>query len=180
MSQMSDSDVESDSQMQESEITEVESSISEREASASNLKEKEEASRGRPVGKADSTKRYRRTAAEISADKIQVAQMKLDALRESETHKLANKKNLRARPRSALSDKTMRVIDEEPIPARQRKSHLSPMKIPTPQSSNLKERSNEESERTPTPERPERGHRQSRQALYDSWFPSSPRTNHTF
>ena len=30
--------------------------------------------RGRPVGKTDSTKRYRRTAAEISADKIQIAQ----------------------------------------------------------------------------------------------------------
>ena len=70
---MSDSDVESDSQMQESEITEVESSISEREASsqgASNLREKEEASRGRPDGNTDSSKRYRRTAAEISAEKI--------------------------------------------------------------------------------------------------------------
>ena len=156
MSQMSDSDVESE---KESEATEADSSMSQREASA---KESEAASRGRPVGKTGSTKRYRRTAAEISTDKIQVAQMKLDALRESETHKLANKKT---RPRSALSDKTMRVIDEEPIPpARQKQSHLSPMKIPSPQ---IRE-SHTQIETQ----------RRSRQALYDSWFPSSPRTNH--
>ena len=157
MSQMSDSDVESDSQIQESEATEADS-----QREAYEVKESEAASRGRPVGKTDSTKRYRRTAAEISTDKIQVAQMKLDALRESETHKLANKKT---RPRSALSDKTMRVIDEEPNPpARQKQSHLSPMKIPPPQ---IRE-SHTQIETQ----------RRSRQALYDSWFPSSPRTNH--
>ena len=36
---------------------------------------------GRPPGKTDSAQRTRRTAQEISNDKIQVAQMKLDALR---------------------------------------------------------------------------------------------------
>ena len=49
--------------------------------------------RGRPVGKPDSTKRYRRTAQEISDDKIKVVQMKLDAMKEAATLKLANKKN---------------------------------------------------------------------------------------
>ena len=48
--------------------------------------------RGRPVGKPDSTQRYRRTAQEISDDKIKVVQMKLDAMRESEALKLVNKK----------------------------------------------------------------------------------------
>ena len=40
--------------------------------------------RGRPQGKADSTQRTRRTAQEISDDKIRIAQMKLDALKETE------------------------------------------------------------------------------------------------
>ena len=48
--------------------------------------------RGRPAGKTDSTKRFRRTAQEISDDKVRIAQMRLDALRESEERKLANKK----------------------------------------------------------------------------------------
>ena len=48
------------------------------------VSEIEVSARGRPVGKTDSTKRYRRTAAEISADKIQIAQMWFDALKQSE------------------------------------------------------------------------------------------------
>ena len=48
--------------------------------------------RGRPVGKIDSTQRYRRTAQEISNDKINIAQMKLNAMKEKEALKLANKK----------------------------------------------------------------------------------------
>ena len=40
--------------------------------------------RGRPVGKSDSSKRFRRIAQEISDDKIRIAQMRLDALRETE------------------------------------------------------------------------------------------------
>ena len=51
-----------------------------------------ESRRGRPVGKTDSTQRSRRTAQEISDDKIRIAQMKLDAVREAEERKLANKK----------------------------------------------------------------------------------------
>ena len=39
--------------------------------------------RGRPVGKLDSTQRTRRTAQEISHDKIRIAQMKSDALKET-------------------------------------------------------------------------------------------------
>ena len=49
--------------------------------------------RGRPVGKTDSTQRTRRTAQEISDDKIRIAQMKLDALKETEERKLAAKKH---------------------------------------------------------------------------------------
>ena len=48
--------------------------------------------RGRPQGKGDSTQRTRRTAQEISDDKIRIAHMKLDALKETEEKKLANKK----------------------------------------------------------------------------------------
>ena len=43
--------------------------------------------RGRPSGQTDAGKRYRRTAAEISADKIRVAEMRLQALREAEERK---------------------------------------------------------------------------------------------
>ena len=48
--------------------------------------------KGRPTGRSDATQRKRRTAQEISDDKIRVAQMKLDALRETEQNKLANKR----------------------------------------------------------------------------------------
>ena len=54
-----------------------------------------EIKRGRPVGKVDSNQRYRRTAQEISDDKISIAQMKLDAMKEKEALKIANKKYLR-------------------------------------------------------------------------------------
>ena len=40
--------------------------------------------KGRPTGRSDATQRKRRTAQEISDDKIRVAQMKLDALRGTE------------------------------------------------------------------------------------------------
>ena len=48
--------------------------------------------RGRPAEKADQKPRYRRTAQEISDDKIRIAQMRLDALRETEEQRLASKK----------------------------------------------------------------------------------------
>ena len=49
--------------------------------------------RGRPAVKTDSTQRTRRTAQEISDDKIRIAQMELDAVREAEERKLANRKH---------------------------------------------------------------------------------------
>ena len=59
--------------------------------------------KGRPTGRSDATQRKRRTAQEISDDKIRVAQMKLDALKETEKDKLANKRPRRqpAPPRTA-------------------------------------------------------------------------------
>ena len=66
--------------------------------------------RGRPAGKVDSTQRTRRTAQEISNDKIQVAQMKLDAVREAEEIKLANRKT---RPRPEKAAKPAKPIVQE-------------------------------------------------------------------
>ena len=60
--------------------------------------------RGRPSGQTDATKRYRRTAAEISEDKIRVAEMRLQALREAEERKLANKKPRTKRPRAPVEE----------------------------------------------------------------------------
>ena len=65
-------------------------------------------SRGRPVGKTDQKPRYRRTATEISADKIQIAQMRLDALKASEEQKLAAK--------AAARKKRPTAIEEKPVP----------------------------------------------------------------
>ena len=118
--------------------------------------------RGRPVGKPDSTQRYRRTAQEISDDKIKVVQMKLDAMKESEALKLVNKKSRRP-PAVAVIKKSGTVslrdrIDEEPLSTESPSSNLTNL-------SNLWEE-----ERSPRPP----AYR--RQSLYDSWFPSSPRT----
>ena len=111
----------------------------------------EESARGRPAGKADSTKRFRRTAQEISDDKVRIAQMRLDALRESEERKLANKKTRKPRAKAA--------VEEAAIPPKELRS--SPKKeVPRDDS--------------PSPERLPIGSR--REQLYDSWFPSSPRT----
>ena len=102
--------------------------------------------RGRPVGKTDQKPRYRRTAQEISDDKVKIAQMKLDALKEAEEARLANKKTRRA-PRAKAA------IQESALP-------------PAPKPV-VRE---EEPKHNPIGSR--------RQALYDSWFPSSPRTKH--
>ena len=58
--------------------------------------------KGKPTGRSDATQRKRRTAQEISDDKIRVAQMKLDALKEAERDKLATKKQRKppAQPRT--------------------------------------------------------------------------------
>ena len=103
--------------------------------------------RGRPVGVADQKPRYRRTAEEISADKLRIAQMKLDALRESEERKLANRKPRTARreePKAKVSESSLKVTPKKSSPQR---------------------------EETPSP----RPVRSGRRALYDSWFPTSPR-----
>ena len=102
--------------------------------------------RGRPVGKVDQTKRFRRTAQEISDDKIKVAQMKLDALRETEEKRLANKKPRARAARVAIQETTL---------------------APAPKNREA------ERQRSESPPHPIIGTR--RQALYDSWFPSSPR-----
>ena len=103
-----------------------------------------EVRRGRPAGKADSTKRTRRTAQEISDDKIRIAQMRLDALREIEEKRLANKRT-RARP----SRQAKTVVEESELPK-------APKKVMT------------RDESPPSPKRVPNVNR--RQALYDSWF----------
>ena len=69
--------------------------------------------RGRPSGQTDAGKRYRRTAAEISADKIRVAEMRLQALREAEERKLANKKPRTKRPQVRLKEEPVKVNQKE-------------------------------------------------------------------
>ena len=69
--------------------------------------------RGRPSGQTDAGKRYRRTAAEISADKIRVAEMCLQALREAEERKLANKKPRTKRPQVRLKEEPVKVNQKE-------------------------------------------------------------------
>ena len=106
--------------------------------------------RGRPVGTQDQKPRYRRTAEQISQDKLRIAQMKLDALRESEERKLAVKKT---RPKKAptLSETT---LQSPPRPKTARR-YVQREESPSPRTT-----------------------RTARQCLYDSWFPSSPRKSH--
>ena len=101
--------------------------------------------RGRPAGKSDSTQRTRRTAQEISDDKIRVAQMKLDAVREAEERKLAARK-IRNRPEKAA--KPTPIVQEISIPARSNK----------PREDSL----------SPSPKHVTYANR--KQALYDSFF----------
>ena len=86
-----------------------------------------EPKRGRPPGKTDSAQRTRRTAQEISNDKIQVAQMKLDALREAEERKLEARKT-RPRPeKPAKSAKPTPIVQEIAMPKNKpRQDSLSP------------------------------------------------------
>ena len=63
--------------------------------------------RGRPVGKTDSTQRTRRTAQEISDDKIRIAQMKLDALKETEEKSLQQKHELDLKRVKVLNQKLL-------------------------------------------------------------------------
>ena len=80
--------------------------------------------RGRPAGKTDSTQRTRRTAQEISDDKIRIAQMKLDAVRDAEERKLSAKKT-RSRPEKAAKPKV--IVQEIAMPKNKpREDSLSP------------------------------------------------------
>ena len=108
----------------------------------------EESAKGRPAGKNDSTERFRHTAQDISDDKIRIAQMRLDALKETEERKLANKRSKPSRAKAA--------VEETAIPKAPKKVVMR-------------------DESPPSPKLPI-GNR--RQALYDSWFPSSPRTRY--
>lgn len=124
--------------------------------------------RGRPVGKPDRTQRYRRTAQEISDDKIKVVQMKLDAMKESEALQMANKKSRRHPAGTQGAIKHRDKIDEEPLSSNQSQR----IRGKKTQSSNLRDQREESTSPSRSPCRP--AHR--RQSLYDSWFPPSPRT----
>ena len=67
--------------------------------------------RGRPLGKADSTQRTRRTAQEISDDKIRIAQVKLDARREAGERKLAAK-TTKSRPQKTKAAGPKPIVQE--------------------------------------------------------------------
>ena len=54
------------------------------------------AKRGRPAGRADDKPRYRRTAAQISEDKIRIAEMKLQAIRDAEAKRAEKKAEQKA------------------------------------------------------------------------------------
>ena len=98
--------------------------------------------KGRPMGRPDSTQRKRRTAQEISDDKIKVATMKLEPLKEIERDKLANKK-------------------KRAPPAQVRKAATNPY-----HKSRAEAGSDSDSDGPPGLPDP----RTSRMALYDSWF----------
>ena len=103
--------------------------------------EEPEPRRGRPRGQTDATKRYRRTAAEISQYKIKIVEMRLEALRESEERKLSNKK-----PRTNLSKVEEIPVKEKPRPRKN------------------------EAVRDESPSTPRVSIGRSRETLYDSWF----------
>ena len=63
--------------------------------------------KGRPTGRPDATQRKRRTAQEISDDKIIIAQMKLDTLKETEARKLAHNNNEHRRHNNAYPNRNL-------------------------------------------------------------------------
>ena len=108
--------------------------------------------RGRPQGKSDSAQRSRRSAQEISDDKIKIARMKLDALMELEERKLANKKTRASRPSRAKASS----VEESALLTAPKKEVAIRDESPPPKMLVGNKR----------------------QQLYDSWFPSSPRTRY--
>ena len=113
--------------------------------------------RGRPAGRTDEKPRYRRTAQQISEDKIRIAEMKLQAVRDAEAKKVERKAQQlaeRKAERKATRDSKPTTVSERPLkPA-------------------LKQAPPTREEEPPSP--PPRSRRA---ALYDSWFPSSPRSS---
>ena len=111
--------------------------------------------RGRPAGRADDKPRYRRTAQQISEDKIRIAEMKLQAVRDAEAKKagrmVQQQAERKAEQKATRSSKPAAVSERPLKPALKRAP-------PT----------REEEPPSPPP-------RSRRAALYDSWFPSSPR-----
>ena len=142
---------------------------------AAHTDEIEVPARGRPVGKTDSTKRYRRTAAEISADKIQIAQMRLDALKQSEEQKLAATQLRKA----ARRKKPPPPVQESEIPVRKERPSQMPPPSQTAQT-RKKATFREDSDSGDSSSVGATRYMSTREALYNSWFPSSPRTNHRF
>ena len=84
--------------------------------------------KGRPTGRPDSTQRKRRTAQEISEDKVRVAQTKLETLKEIEANKLANKKQ-RAPPAQP------RVPKPKPVPNESESDSDGAPGLPNPRTS---------------------------------------------
>ena len=114
------------------------------------------AKRGRPAGRADEKPRYRRTAAQISEDKIRIAEMKLQAVRDAEAKKAERKVQQQAeRKVERKVTRESAAVSERPL-----KSALKPAPKQAPPTR----------EETPSP--PPRARRA---ALFDSWFPTSPR-----
>ena len=115
------------------------------------------AKRGRPAGRADEKPRYRRTAAQISEDKIRIAEMKLQAVRDAEVAKAERKVQKQA------ERKAEQKLTRSSKPAAVSEKPLKPALKRAPPT-------REEESPSPPP-------RSRRAALYDSWFPSSPRSS---
>ena len=133
--------------MQSSEEEEEELPVEEEEAGP--------AKRGRPAGRADGKPRYRRTAQQISEDKIRIAEMKLQAVRDAEARKAERK----VQQQAERKDEQKATRNSKPVAVSGKP--LEPA---------LKRAPPTREEETPSP--PPRSRRA---VLYDSWFPSAPR-----
>ena len=134
--------------MQSSEEEEEEFPVEEEEAGP--------AKRGRPAGRADGKPRYRRTAQQISEDKIRIAEMKLQAVRDAEAREAERKVQQQAERKAERKvTRESAAVSERPL-----KSALKPALKQAPPTR----------EETPSPPA-----RSRRTTLFDSWFPSSPR-----
>ena len=103
--------------------------------------------------------------------KFKLPKMRFDALKQSEEQMLATKQAQRKKRPVPIEEDLLRV---KPTPARKEKP---PKVITTRPKATIREEydSEDSSEMQPIARRGS-----GREALYDSWFPSSPRTNHRF